>query len=415
MWPRRDSAVDGQAEAGSSTPPEPGHHREFRGWDACFTLVYAGAAVLGVAVPSAGPVWMGPVLVGLLALCYAVLIRPVVLRDDPTQALSPRTAAAIVLAAAVFLPLTGQSLVYYVLLLAVIPQCFMLLAPGWAVGCLLVFFVGLPSVVWWPIQGEPPLSILIAGTLMVASSLTLGVWIHQVLARSEERAQLLRELHESQREIARLSAERGALAERTRMAREIHDTLAQGFTSIITLTEAVRCELDTDPERARRHVDLVARTARENLAEARALVAGHAPLAAGSGSLKQALERITARLAEELDIDVTCAVTGEPTAFDAPLQVDLLRAAQESLANIRRHAEASRAEVVLRYGTDRVELVVRDNGRGFRPEDIGAGHGVPGMRRRAEEAGGTCTIDSRPGHGTEFRMEIPLMRTGAAP
>ncbi len=155
---------------------------------------------------------------------------------------------------------------------------------------------------------DPSLSTLVPMTGMLAVfGVCVGLWIERVLRQSRERAELIGQLEASRAEVARLSHEAGTAAERERLAREIHDTLAQGFTSIVTLLQAVESEWD-DQAAARRHLALAARTARENLTEARAMVAALTPAALGTGTLAEAVRRQADRFAEETGAEVSCDV-----------------------------------------------------------------------------------------------------------
>ncbi|GID98376.1 two-component sensor histidine kinase [Amorphoplanes digitatis] len=236
--------------------------------------------------------------------------------------------------------------------------------------------------------------------MSAAVAVWLGVWINRMSEQSAERAALIAELESSRAEVARLSHEAGVAAERTRLAGEIHDTLAQGFTSIITLLQAA------DPGLADERLALAVRTARENLAESRSLVAALAPSALAAGSLPDAVRRQTARFTEETGTAATCRITGTARALPTAVEVVLLRAAQEALANARRHADAENVAVLLAFGADRVRLVVRDDGRGFEPATA-HGFGVAGMRARAEQVNGTVTVHSDPGTGTVVEVEVP--------
>jgi signal transduction histidine kinase len=242
--------------------------------------------------------------------------------------------------------------------------------------------------------------------LTLLFAVMIGTWIHRVVMQSEERAALIRELEESREEVERLSREAGMAAERTRLAAEIHDTLAQGFTSLVTLVQAAESTLDNDREKARRHLRLAARTARENLGEARALVAGLMPSALGTGSLDEAIRRQLERLAEETPITATYRVEGESTALPTALEVVLLRAVQESLTNVRKHSGASTVSICLRVNGSAATLRVADDGTGFdtsRPSD---GFGLLGMRSRATQVGGSVSIHSGES-GTTVELEVP--------
>jgi signal transduction histidine kinase len=245
-----------------------------------------------------------------------------------------------------------------------------------------------------------------ATLFVIAFSVLLGTWIQRVISQSQERAELIKELQASREEVGRLSREAGVAAERSRLAAEIHDTLAQGFTSLVTLVQAAESELDSDVEKARKHLALAARTARENLTEARALVAGLTPAALGTGSLDQAIRRQLERFAEESTISVTYHADEESVALPTVLEVVLLRMAQESLTNIRKHSKATEVTITLRVNETCVSMRVADNGVGFDPDDPVDGFGLRGMRNRAEQVGGWLTVHSGK-DGTAVELEVP--------
>jgi signal transduction histidine kinase len=254
---------------------------------------------------------------------------------------------------------------------------------------------------------ETALYGFVPGTLLtITFAVLLGTWITRIITQSEERGQLIRELEESREENARLSREAGVAGERARLAAEIHDTLAQGFTSIVTLVQAAESELDGDRDKARRHLELAARAARENLGEARALVAGLVPSALGTGSLDEAIRRQLERLAEETPIKASYRVDGESVVLPTVTEVVLLRAVQESLTNVRKHSGASEVSVRLRVNGSAAVLRVADDGSGFdtaRPSD---GFGLLGMRSRATQVGGTLSVHSG-ASGTTVELEVP--------
>jgi signal transduction histidine kinase len=228
----------------------------------------------------------------------------------------------------------------------------------------------------------------------------LGTWINRIIDQSRERAELIAELQASRAEVARLSHEAGVAAERERLAGEIHDTLAQGFTSIITLVQAA------DPALGDERLALAVRTARENLAESRALIAALGPTALADASLAEAVRRQAAGFTETAGIPAAARVTGEPRALPTAVEVVLLRAAQESLTNVRRHAGAREVDVLLAYREESVRLVVRDDGRGFDPE-VARGFGLSAMRSRAEQVRGSLLVRSDPETGTTIELEVP--------
>lgn len=230
-----------------------------------------------------------------------------------------------------------------------------------------------------------------------AISVPIGVWWHQ----NEQRTRTLGdELARTQQELAEAHRREGAAQERDRLAREIHDTLAQGFASIAALAEAAR--VASNPEQHARYLSSIETTARENLTEARVLV-DTAP-AAPPGSLARVLRRTLDRFAEDthiiVDADLADLHPG-PHARGA-----LLRCAQESLANVRKHASATTITVVLTQRQDTYELEITDDGRGFVVAEA-RGFGIDGMRRRLAEIGGELTVTSSVGDGTRILAEIP--------
>ncbi|MFG1927116.1 sensor histidine kinase [Cryptosporangium sp. NPDC048952] len=242
--------------------------------------------------------------------------------------------------------------------------------------------------------------------LGLAFTVLIGVSIVNISKQSAERAQLIAELEASRAEVEALSHQAGVAAERARLAAEIHDTLAQGFTSIVTLVQAAETELDTDRPAAGRRLALTVRTARENLAEARAMVTVLAPAELRPGTLVEVIEKQVTRLTEETGIDATCAVD-VPSTLPTRVDVVLVRAVQEALTNVRKHAGASSVTVDLIAHDDVVTLTIDDDGAGFDVEAHPPGYGLPGMRSRVEQLGGTLTLRSAPGAGTTVTCEVP--------
>ena len=260
------------------------------------------------------------------------------------------------------------------------------------------------------------------GGLSCLFSLFIGLWFWRVydvsaaLASALDNERVAREgLAAAQAELAAAERAAGRAAEHQHWAREVHDTLAQGFISVITLSQAARTDLSRDrTDAAAAHLDQMEALARDNLAEARALVAGEGPSALRSGDLAQALQRLVdARNGPGRSIDLDAH---PPQALARPVEVVVLRTVQEALSNIARHSRATQAQVVI--GTERLgavrELVIAvtddGTGTGGRPE----GTGLAGMRSRVEALGGTLTVD--PAHapdadgstGTVIEARIPL-------
>lgn len=294
-----------------------------------------------------------------------------------------------------------------IILLALGPQCFMI---SYRQAIVAVVAMNAVPVLIALARGAPGAEIgtaLWAGALGTAFSIGFGTWIVRIINQSAERAELIAELEETRAELAQANREAGRLAERDRLASEIHDTIAQGFTSIVMLVQAADAMIGDDTDRVRKQLDLIARTARENLAEARALVAGLGPAALATASLADALARLADRAGEESALRATFHMDGMPRPLDTGAEVVLLRVCQEALANVRRHAAATHASIVLAYRDDRVRLEVSDDGVGFDPGLATDGYGLRGMRARVSEIGGELRVDSAPGRGTTVTADVP--------
>lgn len=228
------------------------------------------------------------------------------------------------------------------------------------------------------------------GVFVVSSILALT--IQRVSELNIRQTELISELRATQRDLVASERTKGVLAERTRMAAEIHDTLAQGFTSIVLLSRAGMRSGD-----ATEALKSIEETAQENLADARRLIEAIRPPELGAGSLPMALERqLDSTLPD--DMDRHFAVEGEPRSLNGAVEVTVLRAAQEALLNIRTHARADRVEMVLRFTDEAVVLDVSDNGVGFTSGevadrgDLTGGQGLALLRRRAESLSGKLVV-----------------------
>jgi signal transduction histidine kinase len=241
-------------------------------------------------------------------------------------------------------------------------------------------------------------------------SIALGLWVTQIAEQSEVQRQLVAQLRAAQEELAATHHAAGVTAERERMAQEIHDTLAQGFTSVVMLAQTTAAELERGhDEAARGRVEQIEQVARQNLAEARALVAAFGPADLADATLAEALGRLAERFAAQTGVAVTLTPGTQEAAGGLPrdAQVALLRAAQEALANVRRHAGATHVALGLARDHDEVTLAVVDDGRGI-GTGVPEGNGLRGMRERARGAGGDLAVDSAPGEGTRLRVTVPV-------
>jgi signal transduction histidine kinase len=241
----------------------------------------------------------------------------------------------------------------------------------------------------------------------VAFSRVYTSWMMRVIEQSLERAALIEQLESTRAELASAHREAGILSERQRLAGEIHDTLAQGFTSIVTLIQAAEAGLDAEASGPRRHLDLALSAARENLAEARTLVTVLSPAALGSGNLGDALRRVTETTGAETGLRAHAEVIGTVRSLPTRTEVVLLRVGQEALANVRKHAAAQQVTVRLEYAEGLVRLAVADDGTGFDPQAAHDGYGLRSMQDRVRQVGGTVRVTSALGSGTEVCAEVP--------
>ncbi|MCX5394076.1 sensor histidine kinase [Streptomyces sp. NBC_00094] len=288
----------------------------------------------------------------------------------------------------------------YFLQLHLLPTRWSLPAVALTAGAAILSYVGHGA----PLNPGVFIGPLLGGAVAVAT--VLG---YQALYReSERRRRLIEELIETRAELAAAERHAGTLAERERLAREIHDTLAQGLSSIQLLLRAAERVLPPDSPAAG-HIDGARQAAQDNLAEARRFVRALSPPDLEHGSLAAALERLRE---PGVGPRVRFSVSGTPVELPTPYEVALLRIAQSALANTVRHASASRAEITLSFMDASVTLDVVDDGKGFDPGSVRqsseAGFGLPAMRSRAESLGGTFTVESAPGQGTAVAVSLPL-------
>lgn len=257
---------------------------------------------------------------------------------------------------------------------------------------------------------------MVIGPALGAAVAVAVVWGYQALyLESEQRRHLIEELTATRADLAAAQHTAGVLSERERLAREIHDTLAQGLTSIqLLLLRAAERALPGTPESAARYVEQARQAAVDNLAEARRFVAALAPPALEGTTLAGALERLCATTSARHRITARFHLTGNPLPLPTAHEVALLRITQSALGNTVRHAKATAAEVTLSYLGDHVAVDIVDDGRGFDPchlpvpDPEAGGFGLAAMRARVHAVGGTLIIESTPGHGTALAAQLPL-------
>ena len=196
------------------------------------------------------------------------------------------------------------------------------------------------------------------------------------------------------------------VAERTRFARDIHDTLAQGFTGIMMQLNAAEQRLQADSPDARIHIQKARELANASLEEARRSVSALRADALEQGSLLEAMEQIGRKLTSGSGVQLDAQLEGQPYALPEQCEANLLRIAQEAMTNAVRHSGARRIGLRLAYQTGSVVLEIGDSGRGMSGQEP-SGFGVDGMRERAHQIGGEINILSDPGRGTRIIVTVP--------
>jgi signal transduction histidine kinase len=240
--------------------------------------------------------------------------------------------------------------------------------------------------------------------------------VGRIHSQNQRQRELIGELQSTRDELANRERDAGALAERERLARDIHDSLAQGFTSIFMLLEAADAQLDPDAVDVRASIDQARQTARQNLAEARRVVWSLRPGPLERGALAGALEVLVESSFANCGVKAEFRVEGDPYPLLPEHEVVLFRSAQESLTNAAKHADASRVVCTLTFLDEEVILDMNDDGAGFDtrisvPGPDG-GLGLIGLRERAGTVAGSVDIESDPSTGTNITVTIPTARTG---
>lgn len=252
---------------------------------------------------------------------------------------------------------------------------------------------------------------LVGGGFAFAVSLGYDAMLRDAAERERLIDSMLRAQHEAERlhdELAASQREAGATRERTRLARDLHDTIAQELSTIVMLARLDPADSASEarPDRTAQ----IEQLAQHSLTELRRIVAALAPADLDESALAAALARMLDALRDETGITGTLQVDPELPALSTPVEVALLRVAQSALANVRQHAQAQTVQVALTCGGGSVRLRLEDDGVGFdqavRPSD--ASYGLAAMRSRMREGGGEFTIRSGPGSGTTIEATLPL-------
>ncbi|GAB2615514.1 sensor histidine kinase [Pseudactinotalea suaedae] len=282
---------------------------------------------------------------------------------------------------------------------------------------------GIPVGMSWHLAllvGLFGVNFLLAGVLSRYSSI--------VFESNERRAQEITELEALNDELelalaenARLQAtvvaqarESGVQQERQRLAREIHDTIAQSLAGVLAQLQAAQEE--AEPAAVKHRVDRAAALAREGLAEARRSVMDLVPAPLSAATLEDAISTLVSSWAARHEIRAEATVVGEARPLHPEVEATVLRIAQEALSNVGKHADAGRVAVTLTYDEDEVILDVRDDGVGFDPSHAAqpTSFGLRGMRQRADRLAGVLEVEAAPGAGTAVSARLPALGRSAA-
>jgi signal transduction histidine kinase len=243
------------------------------------------------------------------------------------------------------------------------------------------------------------------GTALIRGAVAIitGLCFKALAIQMEERGQL-------QASVSAAERKAGVLEERQRLAREIHDTLAQGFAGIAVHLE--RAE-QLDPlvgSAAKPHLALAKSVAREGLEDARRMLAALRPEILTQRALPEALGRVCQEWTRRTGVAANLSITGAASPMHPEIELTILRSVQEALTNVARHAGARTVAVTLSYMEDVLVLDVQDDGRGFVPAlAVGGGYGLAGMRERAERLAGAFSLESVPGEGTTISLTLPVL------
>nr|WP_260407942.1 sensor histidine kinase [Planomonospora venezuelensis] len=231
-------------------------------------------------------------------------------------------------------------------------------------------------------------------------------------------ARLGEENAELQGRLLAAARQTGVAGERGRLAREIHDTVAQGLAGIVTQLEAAE-EAASDAEAVRRRLAVARNLARESLTEVRRSLDGLRPGPLADSRLPEALSALVSDWSAAHELPAALTVTGTARLLHPEVEVTVYRAVQEALANVARHAQARKAGVTLSYMEDVLVADIRDDGVGFTPsgtggEDSGAGgFGLTAMRQRVVRLAGSLEVESAPGQGTAVSVTVPAVSAEA--
>lgn len=353
-----------------------------------------------------------PILVILVAVPFAVVAGIGLARPFPVE--SPHRYGWLAILTLLWIALASQeatgsylALVLFVLYLLLLPD------PWGAVVTALVTVVAVALSV--AVAGLTTGAVL-GPALSGIAAIVIAVSVRSLSVVSESRRQLIDELVRTRGLLAESERQAGIVTERERLAHEIHDTVAQGLSSIQMLLHAAERDIAGDSPALPR-VQLARRTAAQSLRETRAIIAALQPDDLQGATFQEALRRL-AESATDDRLEVTVDIEDATARTDLPMQVEagLLRIAQSAVSNVRQHSGADRARITLTVEPGAVRLDVVDNGDGFdlavieadAVERAGQGHiGMSAMKHRARSLGGVLEVESAPGSGTAVVVTLP--------
>ncbi|MFG6503966.1 sensor histidine kinase [Microbacterium sp. P05] len=367
-----------------------------RGWGVSLAATVLACLVAAAsAIPTDGETWVPVGMTVVIGAVYGVLFVTII-RKAPRESAAAWGAVVTTIVVSGILTVVSPSNAIlqfwaYPLVWTLIPRAKPALAATFALA--LSVFLG-----FWASTGDEAdwlVNALLTQGISYAFNVVMGLWITSVWRYAQTRERLLDELTAAQDELASLHRDAGTTAERSRLSRELHDTLAQSLAGVVLLVQRSRRELAagtlTDDA-----LEVVEDSARTALAETRTLVAGSAPVELQDGGIGTALETLAERFRREtgLVIDVDVAALAP---LDREIDVALLRCAQEGLGNVRKHSDARRVTLSLYDDADAAVLRIGNDGRGFDPGGRASGFGLSGLRTRLELIGGSLAIDGTDG------------------
>ena len=277
----------------------------------------------------------------------------------------------------------------------------------WSIGITIFQTLGLYVlyIMLYPTENWFAILMIILGMLIIST--IIAAFITSIIKQSTDRQRLIDELTRSRANLMKVEREAGQLTERQRIARDIHDSLAQHFTSIIMHLSAAK---HSNAESVQSTVQQAENAAREGLNEIRRIVWDMQPEQFEKASLVEAVEELAARWSAENNIQVKMKVTGNPRNLTSSTETALLRISQEAMHNIKKHAQSKNVNITFSFMEDMFVMDIADDGLGFDHSKIKNGFGMKTMRDRAEELHGTLTIESEPGTGTAIAVSIPIAK-----